>query len=384
MKSNPRTAATVLAQRTGGNSSAALDFILANLRFQNGQTTEAVESYEQALEKFPDFRRAHKNLGLLMVQVNEFDGAVDHLTRAIELGERDGRAYGLLGYCYVNLESYVAAESAYRNAILQQPNSRDWQLGLARALNAQEKYAESAALFSAFLEKHPKDASAWKLQANAFLGLDQPMAAAVNLEAVRMLGEADASTLQLLGDIYMTEGIADLAKEAYLEVIRTDAKGARFETAFRAADLLHRGQADREASQMLSSIDKRYGGKLSADDQLRLMTLKAKVKRSQGDAKGAARLLEQIVERDGTRGEALLELARYHRDQGNDQRALLLLERAQKLEAFEYTAIVERAQFYVGRRDYDRAAGLLRQALRIKREPRIERFLARVESATRS
>ena len=182
----------------------------------------------------------------------------------------------------------------------------------------------------------------------------------------------------------MNEGIADLAKEAYLEVIRTDEKGARFETAFRAADLLHRGQADREASQMLSSIDKRYGGKLSADDQLRLMTLKAKVKRSQGDAKGAARLLEQIVERDGTRGEALLELARYHRDQGNDQRALLLLERAQKLEAFEYTAIVERAQFYVGRRDYDRAAGLLRQALRIKREPRIERFLARVERATRS
>jgi Flp pilus assembly protein TadD len=319
-----------------------------------------------------------------MVQVNEFDGAVEHLTRAIELGERDGRAYGLLGYCYVNLESYLAAEVAYRNAILQQPNSRDWQLGLARALNAQEKYAESAALFSAFLEKHPKDASAWKLQANAFLGLDQPMAAAVNLEAVRMLGEADASTLQLLGDIYMNEGIADLAKEAYLEVIRTDEKGARFETAFRAADLLHRGQADREASQMLSSIDKRYGGKLSADDELRLMTLKAKVKRSQGDAKGAARLLEQIVQRDGTRGEALLELARYHRDQGNDQRALLLLERAQKLEAFEYTAIVERAQFYVGRREYDRAAGLLRQALRIKREPRIERFLARVESATRS
>ena len=98
MKSSPRTAATVLESRTGESSSAALDFILANLHFQNGKTTEAVESYELALKKFPDFRRARKNLGLLMVQMNEYDGAIQQLTRAIELGERDGRAYGLLGY----------------------------------------------------------------------------------------------------------------------------------------------------------------------------------------------------------------------------------------------------------------------------------------------
>ena len=245
MKSNPRTAATVLEQRTGGDSSAALDFILANLRFQNGDTEKAVESYELALQKFPDFRRARKNLGLLMVQVNEFDGAVEQLTKAIELGERDGRAYGLLGYCYVNKENYVAAEAAYRNAILQQPDSRDWQLGLARSLNAQEKFEEAASLFSAFLEKYPEDASAWKLQANAYLGLDQPLAAAVNLEAVRMLGKADSSTLRLLGDIYLNEGITELAKEAYLEVIASDRGGSEFDTAYRAADLLHRAQGQR-------------------------------------------------------------------------------------------------------------------------------------------
>jgi len=383
MKNNPRTAATVLEQRTGANSSAALDFILANLRFQNGDTTKAVESYEQALKKFPDFRRAHKNLGLLMVQVNEFAGAAEHLTRAIELGERDGRAYGLLGYTYVNQENFVAAESAYRNAILQQPSSKDWQLGLARSLNAQGKYAEAAALFSTFLEQHPEDAAAWKLQANAYLGLEQPLAAAVNLEAVRMLGKADASTLKLLGDIYMNEGIADLAKDAYMEVVRSDSKGTQFETAYRAADLLHRAQANAESADLLSTIKKRYGKSLSTEDELQLMTLEAKVARARGDKKGAARLLESIVERDGMRGDALLELARYHRDSGNDQRALLLLERAQKLEAYEYEALVERAQFQVAAREYEQAASSLRQALRLKREPRIERFLARVEDATR-
>jgi len=383
MKSSPRTAATVLESRTGGGSSAALDFILANLRFQNGQLPEAIDSYELALSKFPDFRRAHKNLGLLMVQVNEFAGATEHLTRAIELGERDGRAFGLLGYCYVNQENWVAAEAAYRSAILQQPDSKDWQMGLARALNAQEKFNEAAALFSSYLEKHPEDASAWKLQANAYLGLEQPLAAAVNLEAVRMLGQADASTLKLLGDIYMNEGVADLAKEAYLEVVSTDKSGNRFEAALRAAELLHRGQANSEAADMLAAIDRRYAKGISNDEKLELMTLKAKVARARGDEKSAAKLLESIVEQDGTRGDALLELAKYHRGQGNDQRALLLLERAGKLEKYEYRALVERAQFEVAERKYDVAANTLRQALRIKREPRIERFLARIEDASR-
>jgi tetratricopeptide (TPR) repeat protein len=383
MKVNPRAAAAMLEQQAGPESSAALDFILANLRFQNGETQPAIESYQLALQKFPDFRRAHKNLGLLMVQMNDYDGAVEHLTRAIELGDRDGRSYGLLGYCFINKENYLAAEEAYRNAILQQSEAKDWQLGLARALLAQEKFEEAAALFSALLEKHPEDASTWKLQANAYLGLDQPMAAAVNLEAVRMLGKADMSSLVLLGDIYMNQGITELAKEAYLEVVRGDKKGEQYDAAYRAAELLYRSQAYAASEEMLASIDKRYASRLGSDDELELMTLKAKVARAQGRPKQAAKLLEEIVKRDGTRGEALLELARYNRDIGNDQKALLLLERAGNLEAFEYQALVEQAQFRVAAKEYEEAAKLLRQALRIQNEPRVERFLARVEAATR-
>ena len=60
-----------------------------------------------------------------------------------------------------------------------------------------------------------------------------------------------------------------------------------------------------------------------------------------------------------------------------------MLERAQNLEAYEYAALVEQAQFRVSAREYDEAAALLRQALRIKTEPRVERFLARIESARR-
>ena len=130
MKANPRAAATMLSQKVTPDSSAALDFILANLYFQNGDLEHAAKSYRSALAKFPDFRRAHKNFGLLLVQRGDFQGGLEHLSRAVELGDRSGRSYGLMGYCYINLDKYVAAESAYRNAILQEPDVRDWKLGL--------------------------------------------------------------------------------------------------------------------------------------------------------------------------------------------------------------------------------------------------------------
>ena len=198
-----------------------------------------------------------------------------------------------------------------------------------------------------------------------------------------MLGQADASSLQLLGDIYMNEGVNDLAKEAYLAVIERDTKRAQYKAAFRAADLLNRAQAHRDARSLLDTIRKHYGSSLDRDRDLELATLEAKVERALGNESEAAKLLEEIVEKDGTRGGALLELAQYHVERGNEQRALLLFERAQKLERFEYQAFIAEAQFRVEKREYDRAASLLKRALQIKSEPRVERFLARVEQASR-
>jgi tetratricopeptide (TPR) repeat protein len=383
MKVDTRAAQAMLVQGVSPDSSAALDFILANLEFQNGELEPARKHYESAIAKFPDFRRAHKNLGLLLVQGEKFPEAIAHLSKAVELGDRDGHNFGLLGYCHIQRENHLAAEEAYRNAILQEPEVRDWQVGLAQSLLAMQKYREAVALFDSLLAQNPDDPTIWTLQANSYIGLDRPMDAAVNLEAVRALGKAQGSTLVLLGDIYMNEGMVDLAKDAYLEAIDKDAEGSGFQTAYRAAELLIRTQAYGEAGEILASIDRRYT-KLDTDQELRVLTLKAKLARARGRDAEAAKLLEQVVERDGLRGDALLELAAYHHDKGDVERALLMLERAERIDAFEYQALLAHAQFEVGRRDYAKAAELLRKALGIKTEPRVERFLARVEQAVRA
>jgi tetratricopeptide (TPR) repeat protein len=383
MRTDTRAAAAMLEQQIDPTSSAALDFVLANLHFQNGEQQSAIRYYQSALEKFPDFRRAHKNLGLLLVQENDFRGALEHLSRAVELGDRDGRNYGLMGHCYINLENHLAAGEAYRNAILQQPDTKDWKVGLARSLLAMERYKDAIALFDSLLETSPEDSTLWMLQANAYIGVERPLAAAVNLEAVRMMGKPQSSSLVLLGDIYMNAGMPELAKSAYLEVIERDEGAAEFSTAYRAAELLVRTRAFEEGEEVLTSIERRYGGKLAQDDELKVLTLEAKLARAQGREQEAAEILESIVERDGTRGDALLELAAYYQGQGEREKALLLFERAERLEAFEYQALLAHAQFMVSERDYGKAAELLRRALEIKSEPRVEEFLTRVAQAIR-
>jgi tetratricopeptide (TPR) repeat protein len=222
------------------------------------------------------------------------------------------------------------------------------------------------------------------LQANAYVGLDLPLAAAVNLETVRMLGKPQTSSLVLLGDIYMNSGMPDLARSAYVEAIERDEAGTAFETAYRAADLLIRAraweQAQRDPGRDRQALPEARRGRRPA----RAHVEGEARPRPRGAKKEAAELLTKVVERDGTRGDALLELAAYHRDQGDPARALLLIERAQKLEAYEYPALLEHAQVRVSERDYATAAELLRRALAIQSEPRVERFLAQVEQAMRS
>ena len=130
INTRPTAAITQLEQQITAKTSAAFDFILANLYFQQGDLKKAEKHYKVAIEKYPDFRRAYKNLGLLQAQDDNFKDSVVTISTALEKGVVDGRAYGLLGYGYLTQELYYPAEAAYRQAILIQPEVKDWKIGL--------------------------------------------------------------------------------------------------------------------------------------------------------------------------------------------------------------------------------------------------------------
>src|SRR5690606_11955899 len=91
IKVQPALAIQHLHKNAGTDASAAFDFVLGNLQFQAGALPEARRAYETAIKKFPNFRRAYKNLGLVLVQAGDFDAAIPVISKALELGEIDGR-----------------------------------------------------------------------------------------------------------------------------------------------------------------------------------------------------------------------------------------------------------------------------------------------------
>ena len=135
--------------------SALYDFTLGSICFGQTNLAAAALWYGRAVAKQPSFLRAQKNLGLVYVQSNACDKAIGPLTRAIDLGAADGLTFGLLAHAYSMTEQHVAAESAYRQAMMLQPDVNDWKLGLARCLFRQRKFEEAAALCGEMIRRDP-------------------------------------------------------------------------------------------------------------------------------------------------------------------------------------------------------------------------------------
>lgn len=359
-------------------ASAVFDFTLANIYFQQEKLKEAAAAYRIAVDKYPKFRRAWKNLGLIYIRQGQFEKSLPALTRVIELGGGDAITYGLLGYAYSSVGNDLSAESAYRLAILLDPVTLDWKMGLARSLFKQERYAEAVALCDRLVAEQPERADLWLLQANAYIGLNQPLKAAEIYELVDRLGQSSVDSLNMLGDIYINEELYVLAVKSYLRAM-DQAPDNKPDRVIRAAKVLAGRNAFEETRQLLDKIESVYGERLEAADQKDLLKLRARLAVAEGAGDEEARVLEQIVELDPLDGEALILLGQHAARTGDRDKAVFYYERAAAIEAYEADAKVRHAQLLVGETKYDEALPLLRRAQQIKPRDNIQEYLEQVE-----
>jgi tetratricopeptide (TPR) repeat protein len=359
-------------------ASAVFDFTLANIHFQSEDLERAGQAYEAAVRKFPRFQRAWRNLALVHIRQADFQPAADAFTRVIELGGGDAVTYGLLGYAYSNVENHLSAESAYRMALLLDPQTMDWKMGLARSFFKQSRFADAVALLGRLIEDQPERTDLWLLQANAFLGLGQPMRAAENYELVDGLGGSTAESLNMLGDIYVNEELFDLAVAGYERAMDKDPK-ADPARSLRAAKVLAARGAFAETRRLVEHIEALHGARLEDAQRKDLLKLRARLAVAEGSGDEEARVLEEIVSLDPLDGEALILLGQHSGRAGDIERAIFWYERAESLEAHEADAKVRHAQLLVGQGRYAEALPLLRRAQAIKPRENVQAYIDQVE-----
>lgn len=377
-------AETMLKEIVKPQSSATLDFTLAGVQFQQDRMADALANYRSAVAKFPSFRRAWRNIGLINVRTGDYAAAIPAFTKMIELGGGDAFSYGLLGVAYAAKEDYQAAEAAYRSALLLQPDNTEWRFGLTRCVFKQEKFEDAAALLDVLIERYPDNAQFWLLQAHTRLGLKQSLKAAENLEVVDQLGKSTVDTLHTLGDIYVTENLPDLAVSAYVRAIRIDPAQSASRPIRSAEALAGRG-AFEQSRLVAKEIHSVFEKTMPDGDRRRLLKVEAKLSMAEGaGGDETVLLLEEIVKLDPLDGEALMLLGQHYEKKSEPDRAIFYYERAASVDAFEAEAKVRHAKVLVGLNRHTDAVPLLRRAQEIKPRDNVARYLEQVERLAKS
>jgi tetratricopeptide (TPR) repeat protein len=292
-----------------GEMSPALVYVLGNLYFQSERLEDARRAFLEAIRRFPKFRRAYTNLGYLYTSQNKLDDALASFQKAVELGEKSSRVMGMLGYCYMSKQNAIAAENAYRQAYLLDPNSRDWKLGLSQTLLMQEKFDEAASMFGNLIKENPQDRQLWMRQTSAYLSMEKKQEAILNLEMLRLLQLSDEKSLNLLGNLYMDQSQPQLALNAYSDAMAVSPK-LDVPQAIKSARILNDFGSTEEAAEMIRKIRASAGTMLLADQiALDLAEVKVASARNQPDQAGV--ILNRLAKENPANPEILLELARY-------------------------------------------------------------------------
>jgi tetratricopeptide (TPR) repeat protein len=382
LRDDPKKAMSELQSLAKPGASAVFDFTLGNLCFQSEDLTNAVKHFETALTKFPDYRRAQKNLAFALVRDGKYADAIKPLTRTIALGGGDGKVFGLLGFAYLSQGRNVSAEAAYRQALVFEPENIDFKLGLVKCSVGAANYDYALALLDEMIKQYPDRDNLWTLQANLFIQKDQPAKAAISFEMLRRLGKATPQSLYMLGDLYMAQESRDLALGAYLEAMDKD-NGQNPAKALRAAQILVSRGAWDEARQVFAKV-RAASTPVAGADELKLLKLESKVAMATGAGDTAIATLEQIIQKDPLDAEALMLAGDYYSKNGQKEKAEFRYQTAAGISGYEADAFVKQAQLLVQSQKYPQAAELLKKAQKVKPRDNVQRYLDKVEQLART
>lgn len=374
----------LIAKAQEPDSNATYDMILGNMYYQNGQLQQAVQSYENAIKKHKEFLRAHENLGFLYFQLGNMDKTLEHFTQAVKLGAVNKDIYAILGYLFYEKEQFIAAETSYRSALIYEVENEDWEYGLARSILAQRKFKDAIGLFDRLIEGAPEQEEYWRLQAEAYLGLNDHLSAASNYEVLRRLGAISAENLITLGDIYVENEFIEAALEVYKEAIQKRGR-LNVEKPLDASAILIESGFFEAADEVLSEIQSSYQGNLDSKQEFEVKKLKAKIRAASGaSSSDIIPTLEEMAAQNPLDGDVLILLADYYASVGRFEKAEFLFERAQNIPRFEAKALYHYGKALMNRENYREAIRALERAQDIDPRDDVEEYLIAARNVYRA
>ncbi len=381
VEENPEFAKSMLEGMLGEETpaSASFNFILANLYFNGGAYDDALDEYNRAIEKFPTFRRAWKNIGMLKTRLADYEGGMKALVRCIELGDTSPDTYGSAAYCHLRVGNLLAAELAYNAALVLDPNNIEWIEGKAQSMIMAKRFREALPLLEELIRRNPNKNTYRTYQANVFVETEQYLKAAQIFEMIEAFGEGTMDMRLQRANIYSLQGMYALAVDTYLEADSEDLSDRISEVLLSVGFLVERDELG-EARRLFDKI----GGPDSLwerEDRTRFLLLESVFARHDGDAAREEAKLVEALESDPINGEVLVLLGALYSERGDKAKAMFYFERAYESEDYEYDALILASQTLIDEKRFSESLDLLQRALLKEPSTELKSLINQVKQA---
>lgn len=364
------------------DDSPALMFSLGNFHYEEGDLETSIRYFRGAIRLFPNFRDAHRNLGMLLVKTGDLEAAEEPLKRALELGSQEGLTFGLLAMCHTQKDRDQAALAAYRMARVTMPDERQWKLGEAYALQNLNEPGKASSIYTDLIKETPEEGYLWINRAYTFVNQGDTEKAIADLEVARRMGALSPSNHAVLARLYRDEDLHGMAMKNYRVAFAQG--GISLREAVSALEYLAIRNAWDEAGEVGELIGNYLGDELRRNEDVMVRSsyerALAMLSVETGDSVAAAERIGSWLEREPTDGPALLLLARIQKDAGKTEEAIVLLEQAAAFSEgrTRAAALLMHGQLLVDQGRYREAVEKLQESNEVLPSANLTRYISSI------
>eukprot|EP00112_Aurelia_sp_Birch-Aquarium-sp1_P005490 Seg16229.1 transcript_id=Seg16229.1/GoldUCD/mRNA.D3Y31 product="putative UDP-N-acetylglucosamine-peptide N-acetylglucosaminyltransferase SEC" protein_id=Seg16229.1/GoldUCD/D3Y31 len=354
-------------------TSAKAMFDMGNLNFELGEIEKAIEHYLNAIKKFPNFLRAHENLGIAYVRDGEVEKAFPSLTKALELGSKSSRVKGWLGYCYLNKGNYTSALQSLKSAQLLEPKSTEWKYQSAFCYKALGDFEKAVSLFKEVIKTDPDNADYVRQLADTYQRAGEYTEAIIQLEFLRRGSKLTFDDQLLLGLLHLSDGNKDLGV-SLIRVVLKDEKMKDVDIGIRAANSMIQIRDLELAKEFYNLIKTEW---ITADNDriYKRMGARLSILRKERVA-DAVKTLKGLIKTDPLDADSLYLLASVELTEGKKELAILHFDQAFKGEGeFKMKALEQKAATLFSLERYDEAIKALELYLKVEQSTSIKEKL---------
>ncbi|TRY13388.1 tetratricopeptide repeat protein [Shewanella hanedai] len=364
-KKEYKTALALLEAHSSDKKSAALWQVTGQVNMAMSRWKQAESAFLQAIKVQPGLARSHRSLAALYIKQSTYDKAQQHIRSALALGQQDAQLFGQLAYINLQNSSPWSAINGYQQALLLEPDSRQWQQGLMFALLEAKHFQPAQALVEELLVKRPKDKALWLHRSQISMELGQLDKALSSLEVALRLGDTTAENLLLSAQLHLKQGSVEQSVKRLTQALKSS--NVSFEQVASSIEwLAHYGYLT-QANKVIKGVSTRG---MSARDKGQFYGVKGKIAAQMHSSDKALGYYLKAIKFSPDNGELLLALAEHYRTKSEFGRAELYYLRAEVSADVRVQALVGHAQLAIDQALYSQAITYLNKALQQSPERR--------------